>query len=543
MFKILRLPAISRPLTWILLFSFMTMISGCYYFKVTRSADPPQAAISKMQDEQKFIILHLDDKVWHLTDIIVNEESFTGSISRLTGHEKYLTVEPDVSNRYLKRSSLNESYVLNEVHVFITEYSETDAGKISVPIKAIQKIEIYDKASGATAASWVFGSLGVALGAFGVFLVIVALTKSSCPFVYAYNGTDFLFSGEIFSGATQPGLERDDYLPLPTIASFEGAYRLKLTNEVHEIQSVNLAGLIIVDHPGDVSVLIDKYGVPHTIKKPSSPVEAKNNSGKDILSLVRTRDTLFYSGDEKSTGENGIEKIFIKFIKPPDSESAKLIIRAKNSFWLDVLFTKFHKLFGKRYNIFAAKQESASGEKLNKFLIDQKIPLSVYLEKDGEWEFIDYFNIAGPMTLRDDILPLDLTGLSSDTVKIKLETGFLFWDVDFAGMDFSKKITVVPTALSVKSAIDQKGNDAKDLLLSTDKDYLVLKEVGDETLLIFDAPVQNNNGRSVFLHTRGFYKIIREQTGATDKKALRTFKKSNRFPEYSKEVYDLLPVK
>ncbi len=31
-----------------------------------------------------------------------------------------------------------------------------------------------------------------------------------------------MFSGEIFSGATQPGLERDDYMLLPGVASSEG---------------------------------------------------------------------------------------------------------------------------------------------------------------------------------------------------------------------------------------------------------------------------------------------------------------------------------
>jgi hypothetical protein len=56
---------------------------------------------------------------------------------------------------------------------------------------------------------------------------------------------------------------------------------------------------------------------------------------------------------------------------------------------------RFHKLFGEKYNTFAASQESASGEELNKFLLEQNIPLSVYLERDGKWQFTDNFNIAG----------------------------------------------------------------------------------------------------------------------------------------------------
>lgn len=543
MFKIMRLPAISRPVTWILLYSFLIMVTGCYYFKVTKSVLPPREEISKMQDEQKFIILHLDNKSWHFLNIIIDEETVTGMISTLTGHDKFKTVKPYAANRYLKRAVNDESAIFNEVHIYITGYSETGKGRISIQTKDIKKIEVYDKDNGATVASWIFGSLGVGIGAFAVLLVIVALTKSSCPFVYSFDGTDFLLSGEIFSGAIQPGLERDDYLPLPAISPVDGTYSLKLTNEVHEIQSVNIAELVCVDHPDNLSVLIDKYGTVNTFHNPAPPVAAINGSGKDILSVIEAKDTLNYSGDEKATGNKGIEEIIMKFIKPSDCQSAKLVIRAKNSFWLDLLFTKFHKLFGEKYETFTKKQESAPCEKLNRFLLDQKIPLSVYLERDGQWQFVDYFNIAGPMALRDDILPLNLTGFNSDTVNLKLVTGFLFWEVDYAGMDFSKNERVIPSAVPAKSILDKNGTDFRDLLCCKDKNYLVLKEVGDEVLLHFDKPELQNTCRTAFLHTSGYYKILREQKGPADKKNLKTFRKPNRFPEFSKEMYNLLPVR
>lgn len=540
MFKVLRLPAISSPLAWIMIFSFLTMTSGCSYFKVVRPSEQPADVINKMQDQQKFIILHLDDNAWQLTNIIVNNETVTGSISALVGHEKYKSVKPDNSNRYHKSRSNNESYILSEVHIYVTEYSEVEKGRISIPASAIEKIEVYDKDKGATTASWAFSALGVAAGAFGVLVVIIALTKSSCPFVYAYDGNDYLFSGEIFSGATQPGLERDDYMLLPTIVSSDGAYSISLTNEVHEIQSVNLASLLVVDHPDDISVLIDKTGKIQTFRKPSVPVTAENNAGRDILDLIGKKDSVYFSGNPQDMGKDGVETIVMKFLKPHDCKSAKLLIRAKNSFWLDVLFTKFHSLFGEEYNTFAEKQESASPGKLNKFLLDQKIPLSVNVEKDGKWQSAGYFNIAGPMAMRDDILPVDLAGISSDTVKIKLETGFLFWEVDYAGMDFSKTEEVVQSELAATSALDRNGSEVIDLLRAKDKSYMVLKEVGDEIMLDFNKPNLQNSSRSVFLHTSGYYKILRDQTGPADKQALKTFRKPNRFPEFSKETYNLL---
>jgi hypothetical protein len=524
------------------------MITGCFYFKVIESSDPAPVVISNMQDEQKFIILHMGDKVWHLTDIVLNEEFAAGNITELQGHQKYLTAKPDVVNRY-KAASIKETKVetevLNEVHIYVTEFSETTTGQISIPMQAIKKIEIYGKASGATAASWIFSTLGYGTVAFIVLLILTFHNWGgcSCPFVYSYDGTHFIFNGEILSGATQPGLERDDWLPLHMIASKEGTYKLKLTNEVHEIQSVNYAGLTVIDHSENVSVLIDKYGISQTIKEPVKPTDARNKAGRDILSLIEARDTLYYSGERNSTDEQGIEEIVMKFVRPQEvSKSAKLIIRAKNSFWLEILFSKFHKFFGDRYGNFAEKQESVSGRNLNKFLLDQNIPLSVYLEKNGKWEFVDYFNIAGPMALRGDILSIDLNGITSDTVKIKLETGFLFWEIDYSAMDFSKNEKVDVAELAPNIAQDQNGNDARELLIKTDENYLVLRNVGDEVLLDFKEPARQHTGRTIFLHTSGYYKILREQSGPSDKKTLKTFRKPNRFPQFSKEMYDLLPV-
>jgi hypothetical protein len=539
MFKILRMPCISKPVSWFIILSFLTMTNGCYYYRVNRSSEPPAYTISKMQDEHKYIILHIDDKAWQLSDIIIEQENITGTISELYGIERYRIVKPDAPNRYRK----DQSQILNEVHIYTSEFTKTGSTKITFPIKAIFRIDIYDKATGATIASWGFSSLGIGIGAAGVLFIIILLTKSSCPFIYSYNGTDYIFTGEIFSGATQPGLERDDYLLLPSIASTAGTYKVKITNEVHEIQSINFAGLLVIDHSKNSSVLIDKNGIPYSFNKPVSPVKAECTGGNNILPLIAYRDTLLYSGNETKVGKNGIDEIVIKFIKPENAQSSKLIIRAKNSFWLDVLISKIHKLFGERYNSYSLKEAKTPGIKLRKWQLDQKIPLSVYIEKNGRWEFVDYFNIAGPMALRDDILPLNLKGINSDTIKIKLTAGFLFWDIDYAGMDFSKNEVMKPLTVPVKTAIDNNNIDIRGLLLNPDQNYYVQKQTGDEAFLTFDASVQQENDRSVFLHTRGYYKILREQTGKADKKKLKTFRKPNSVPAFSKETFDLLPAR
>lgn len=536
MLKIIRKPFILKPITWVILASFLTMTSGCYYFRVNKTTEPPSAAINRMQDEQKFMIIHLDDKAWQFSNIIIDDEYIKGDVSALPDHYQFKTVKEDAANRYKKK----ESQIINEVHIYTSELTRSDSSKIFVPVKAIQKIEVYDKATGATIASWGFSTLAVGVGVFGVLFIIVLLTKSSCPFIYSFNGTDYIFEGEIFSGATQPGLERDDYLALPYLASTDQRYKIKITNEVHEIQSINFAGLLVFDHPETQSVLIDKYGIPYSVKNPVAPVEAGFLGNNELIQVLSEKDTLVYTGTDSEIGKNGIQEIVMKFTKPEKSETARLIIRAKNSFWLDGLISKIRILLGDRYDKYSSKQERTPEKKLREWVLGQNIPLSVFIEKNGTWEFVDYFNIAGPMALRDDILSLNIKGIESDTIKIKLVTGYLFWEIDYTAMDFGETEVLKPIEIPVKSAIDNYNIDIRDLLLNSDNRYYVQKVTGDEAILTFENGDQKVHGRSVFLHTRGYYKILSERSGKADKKKLKTFRKRNSIPAFSKETYDRL---
>ena len=543
MLKTFRYPSISKPLTWIILFSFLIAMNGCYYFKVIRSSEPPTTAINAFQDEHKSVYIHLEDQAWHFTSIKISEENISGFIKALSVLETQKKVNPDGPNRY-RKNGINESEILNEVHIYVREFMNNGSGHITFPTTAIDRIEVYDKATGATIASWTFSAIGIIAAAAGIFTIILLLVKESCPFIYTYNGNDFIFTGEIFSGATQPGLERDDYLLLPNIASDEGNYRIKISNEVKEIQSINLAELLVIDHPADQSILVDKYGTIHSFNKLVSPVEALDNINKtDILPLIREKDSVSWSSNLKQPDKSNSEEVVLKFIKPVDATASKLIIRAKNSFWLDGLIGRIQKLFGDRYDNYMKKQEKVSGKKLQKWQLDQKLPLSVYVEENKKWKFVDYFNLAGPMAMKDDILELNLKDLKSDTIKIKLETGFLFWEIDYAAMDFNKTKSPEFLTIQAKTAIDNNNTDVKNLLLKSDNEYYVQSNVGNEAELTYNVPPQKEPVRSVFLHSKGHYRIIREQSGKPDIKALKTFRRAGRVPEFSKETFDKLKGK
>ena len=62
------------------------------------------------------------------------------------------------------------------MHIYINEYVKNDDNTNTIPLKSIEKIEIYDEDNGRTAASWVFGAIGVTIGVAAVILVVIILT-------------------------------------------------------------------------------------------------------------------------------------------------------------------------------------------------------------------------------------------------------------------------------------------------------------------------------------------------------------------------------
>jgi hypothetical protein len=533
MLRVFRKKEVSQSISWIVLFAFLILIHGCYYFKVQKTTEPISPVVSNFQNENKFIILHNEQNAWHFTDIIVSEDSVRGTITELVGHDKYKTVNPEKVNRYKKSKKNNEAEVLNEVHIYSTELYRRAGTLVSIPVKAVEKIEIYDPASGATAASWIFG---ITVPLVAVIAIIVAVTKSSCPFIYVNDNYSSKFVGEIYSGAIYPSLERPDYLPLPEPKPDQRDYEIIMTNEVHEIQNTNLIELNVFDHPEGTNVFIDKYGNYQTTGILQAPLRATNIKGENILDIIRDKDTLSYFSAGPGKDPALKDGIIMTFQRPQNVNIAKLVVNANSTFWLDYVFTRFHELFGKEYNCWVDKQETVPPEKMKTWMLEQNIPLSLFIEKHGKWHFVDYYNNVGPMAAKEDILSFDISDIKTDSVRIKLEYGNLFWDIDYAAIDYTVNIPVRHSIAQFVSAVDEQDNDVRNLLASSDMLYYVQPEIGNAVEMKFSLPEPVDSRQTLVLHSQGFYRILLNLTGEQQKKELMAFMKKGHFPAFSNEL-------
>ncbi len=217
------------------------------------------------------------------------------------------------------------------------------------------------------------------------------------------------------------------------------------------------------------------------------------------------------------------------------AKSARLAIRAKNSILLDYMMGQFHDLFGSAYHHYMKKQEKLQGAELRQMALERGIPLSVYIERDGDWEFVDYFNIAGPMAFKEDVLEIPLTGREPDPLRIKLEYGSFLWEIDYTAIDYSAGLEVTSFTVPVKTAFDEKQKDVSGLLKDDDNNYYVQPETDNQAIVTFDLPELTGPDRTVILHSKGWYQVIRDPEGKPEIEKLRAFRQPGHFNRFTNE--------
>jgi hypothetical protein len=535
--------------SFFLILIVLNLNTGCYYYKVTAKAGLTPEDLRWAEFNGKYLILHSGNSAWHLRESGIQDERFSGVLIPLPDSRlQYKTCDPKHLNMYKKK---NTNYIDDQLHLYAKDslLSNLNAGgSVNLNYSDIFKIESYQRAQAATRASKAVPAIMVPVAVVGIIATIVALTKSSCPLVYIKSNKDFKFAGEIFGGAVYSSLERNDYLPLPGFRPIKKKYTLKISNGLPEVQYINLAELWIVNHPANASVLADRYGVIHSIYNPVIPLKASAASGEDILFQVKGKDTLSYHFDEypSITGDTcAFNSACLVFSVPDGAETGKLFIKAGNSIWGDYVYGEFTKFFGDKYGEWIKKQGKEPAEKNSRWKIDQRFALLVYLETQSGWQFVDYFDLIGPLGARELVMPIDISRALitespdySRIIRIKLESGFKFWDLDYAAIDFTEDIAFNTDAVKPMSVITETGFNVTPALTQDDSLYYIQETVGEEGLVVFlDSPDRDNMTKSVFLHTKGYYEHVRNYPGPPDKKQLQTFLVPGRFSKFSLEKY------
>jgi len=380
----------------------------------------------------------------------------------------------------------------------------------TIPLTEVQRLWV---ARTETSAIRTIGLVaGVAAGSLLVLAAIVAATKQSCPFVYSWNGSRYVFDAEPYGGAISAGLEKDDYSELENLVEQKGKYRLRLTNEVDETQFTNFIELWLVDHSANVRVAADEYGGLYGLSQPRPLLTAHDALGNDLLSWLRSRDNLIWEPEAVPDARGGLQdEIILTFWKPDGASRGLLVANAATGLWGSLMIKRLVELRGNQAPAWLASmaQGSAGLKEMHDWITREGLyVLEVEVDEPGGWKVRGAIPGGGPLVAEDRVIPLDISQARGEQIRIRLRPPRGFWALNSFAMhyDASEALEVTRVRPDVATAVG--GVDVLPQLLASDDRYYSMPTTLDRAELEFPAPPPKPGmKRTVLLHTRGWYML------------------------------------
>jgi hypothetical protein len=365
----------------------------------------------------------------------------------------------------------------------------------------------------------------VAVGTVAIIVGVAVATKQSCPFVYSWDGTQYVFDAEPYGGAITRGLEKNDFTQLERLREQDGLYRVKLTNEVDETQFTNLTELWVVDHPAGTRVVADVLGNLHTLAAPHSPLSARDAAGRDLLPWLRATDRLIWEPPAVPDAEGNLQDdIVMTFPKPPGVTHAKLVANVATGLWGSFMIKKMVELRGRDVGAWYTlmDQSQAARDALFAWEVrEQLYALKIYVEEPTGWEVRAVLPGMGPFISKDRVVPLDISRVRGDQLRIRIHPPAGFWALNSFAVDYSADRSLSVAKLQPLTARDLEGKDVLPDLVGRDDRYLAMPDVGDTADLTFSVPsLHAGTDRTIFLHSRGYYRLHVAASGEPDTKTL-----------------------
>jgi hypothetical protein len=152
---------------------------------------------------------------------------------------------------------------------------------------------------------------------------------------------------------------------------------------------------------------------------------------------------------------------------------------------------------------------------------EELFALKIYVEEPTGWQVRGILPGMGPFISKDRIVPLDVSRVQGDQLRIRIHPPAGFWALNSFAADYTPDLPVSVEKLAPTTAKDLQGKDVLPELIANDDRYLAMPNIGDTADLTFHAPPRRaETDRTVFLHSRGYYKLHLAVNGEPDTKTL-----------------------
>lgn len=521
---------------YLLLIGIVCICNSCFKnYYTTNTVDKANAAdLAAYSSNNKYFIIHFKNAVKGLESVSIAGDSIYGKLVELpANHAKYLNPYPGSDKNEIKAKDKSEA--LTEVHLYTTATYTNKTDFVS-NISAFNRVDMYELNEEATSVNATLSVIGIVGASVVVVGAVILAIGCGCPHVFMDNNGQYVFQSGLYTGAVYSTLERMDYLPLQAVAFDTPVISMKITNANNEEQFMNTLQLWQVMHPADMQVLMDKYGKAYSYKETNAPVSAFTAKDNNVVHLLTKTDEQYYAFDNASN-ENGFSSVLLQFQKPASAREANLVLHARNSYWSSLISKEMMQMFGEQYAKWRDLQETKDPKDQEKWQMEQALPMMVYVKTGKGWKLADYFPMIGNMAIRDLLMHINLDEIAGDTLEIKLETAYRYWDLDYAGIDYTSETTMPATRVDPEKIVKSDNTNLKEVLQQNDNAYAHL--VNDEFISVQYTvqPPAPGQQASYFLVSGGYYHSLEEFEGKANYQALLKFRQKGYFDKFSREKY------
>lgn len=451
---------------------------------------------------------------------------------------RYETGRIEHAGKVIVKTSPEGSRGESSVHELedVTVGSETLRGRdrsekeIEIALADIHSVQIVEYSYSGLILAILAG--GLVAGATGVMLALDEKVDNaperpssggdgSCPYFYSFDGERFVFDAEPYAGSICKGLERTDWCALEHMAEADRTYRLRITNELPETQHIDEVKLVVVDHPVGTRVAPDLQGHIRTLARPQPPVEAVDETGRDLRDALSRRDGRFWvsagrKGDPHRTRDRR-DEITLVFPKPAGARRVKLVINGGITRWATQVAQVFLLARGESLDDWYREVDERGPAffRLLAWYFQQELyVLPLEVDTVDGWQVRASVYGGGAFAPEDKVYLLDLEGVEGDVLRVRIAPPAHFWKLDYVAADCSDDLPVRTREIAALEARDANGSDLTNLLAGEDDDCFVMPHIGDRAELRFEAPPRTEGTvRSVLLKATGWYRLQLEGEG------------------------------
>lgn len=506
-------------------------LTACNFYRGTeKPINPPSPSQAVKETPSVYYVLHIGENIWQVNNLAFLDEGFQGTLSKVDENVLYyyMKIQNPDNNKKVKKDDLPYIY---QTHIFANQFTK-DGEQIKILNEDITKIEFYDRNNRKSAAATGGIIAGSILGGIGIFLAIAC----NCPHVYVNQDGTYYLNNTLFTGATSPVLERHDYKSMPDYNPTSDTYSFIIQNEDNEDQYTNLLELVVINHPKNTEVYATQTGELYTTHSSENLLSAKDNNGNDLTHLIKYKDD-----DGHSFNVNTIDtynNAFLSFTKPENVENAKLILNVKNNLWSAYVYKEFAALFGKHYDNWVDKNRKKELSEVKAAMKMTGIPMIVWMKAGEEWKEIEVLELIGDINYNGLVIPIPSNEIQGETIEFKIQSGFMFWNLDYAAMDFSEQGEIDVEYIK-PSIVQNTTNDQLVDKLSLDDDLYMHHGVNSDSVTVtFNGLTAAKSNRTIILHSKGYYIPLEQYEGKADKEALEKMRNEGEMSRFSKELFD-----